>query len=199
MKVDLSDLDDISVNTQKPGININIIDKPIKVDIKSPVISEFYLNARTAINGDIMIFNHKDIDIMILAEKKKIVAFAKDLMSEVVYGTEARLFDYLRKKGIVAYDSVQGGNVYGSLEAQLLQSKKFDVVKITLKNISEWLKHEEPYIKSSEEFEEMENQWLSEPDENHSTEFDARRHAEEKGSLTRKNMFSPYLYGKFSY
>ena len=199
VRVGVSDLDNISVSTGQPGISVNIPTKPIKVDIKSPVISEFRLNARTTLNGDIMIFDHNDIDIMILSEQKKIIAFAKDLMSEIVYGTEARLFDHLKKKGIVAYDSIQGGNVYGSLEGKLLQSKKFDVVKLTLKNVSEWLQAEKPYMDNMEDFEEMESDWLVDPDDEHSTEFDARRHAEEKGAIRQHNLFAPYLYGKYSY
>ena len=50
-------------------------------------------------------------------------------MSEVVYGAESRLFDHLKKKGIVAFDSIQGGNVYGSLEAKILDSTELDSVK----------------------------------------------------------------------
>ena len=199
MNVNVSDTDNINVNTQQPGIRVNIPDKPIKVDIKSPVISEFRLNARATLNGDIMIFDHNDIDIMVLSEQKKVIAFAKDLMSEIVYGTEARLFDHLKRKGIVAYDSIQGGNVYGSLEGKLLQSKKFDVVKLTLKNISEWIQSEKPYMNNMKEFEEMESDWLVDPGGEHSTEFDARRHAEEKGAIRQHNLFAPYLYGKYSY
>jgi hypothetical protein len=199
MKIDLVSPDNIEAEVQQSGIKVNFQDKPIKVDVKSPVIFEFSLNVRTTTNGDLMIFDHSDIDIMILSEQKKVVAFAKDLMSEVVYGTEARLFDHLKKKGLVAYDSIQGGNVYGSLEAKLLQSKKFDIIKLTLKNISEWLTSEIPYMDTMEDFEEMENAWLADPNEDHSTEFDARRHAEEKGAIRQHGLFAPYLYGKYSY
>ncbi len=56
------------------------------------------MNARKNLNGDIMIFDHNNIDIVILPEKKKVVAFAKDLVSDEVYGAQNRLFDHLRKK-----------------------------------------------------------------------------------------------------
>ena len=103
---------DISVNV-KPTVGINITNNNLNT-------FEGKLKIRKAINGDIMIFDHNDIDIMILKEQKKVVAFAKEMLTDSVYGAETRLFDFLRKRGIVAYDSIQGGNIYGSMEAKLL-------------------------------------------------------------------------------
>ena len=44
----------------------------IKVDFKDNTIQEFNfkLELRRALNGDLMIFDHNDIDIIILLEKK---------------------------------------------------------------------------------------------------------------------------------
>ena len=46
-------------------------------------------------------------------------------MSEVVYGAESRLMEWMRKSGIIEYDSIQGGNVYGSLEGKIHESTLF--------------------------------------------------------------------------
>ena len=137
VKVNIDDTDNINVKINK---SLN----QITVKIKEPKIMEFKLEARQTLNGDIMIFDHKHIDIVVLVEKKKVVTFAKDLMSEAVYGAESRLLEFLRKRGIVAYDSIQGGNVYGSLEGSLLTSEKFDHLKLTLLNISEWMAEQNP-------------------------------------------------------
>ena len=88
--------DTIKVNISSPNLHVEIADE-------NPPIS-FKLNARKSLNGDIMIFDHTDIDIIVLTEKKKVVAFAKDIMTDVVYGAESRLFEFLKKRGIVAYD-----------------------------------------------------------------------------------------------
>jgi hypothetical protein len=190
---------DVNIGNQAPAgdtepspikVSFDNFKSEIKVEITHPKVASFKLNARSTMNGDIMIFDHNDIDIMILSEKKKVVAFAKDLMSEVVYGTEARLFEHLKKKGLVEYDSIQGGNVYGSLEGKLLQSKKFDVIKLTLKNISEWLLIEKPNMDGIEYFERMEEEWLTEPNAEDSTEFDPRRQSPEKGSINPWTSYS---------
>ena len=85
--------EDVSVKVTK--------DIPVKVVDPNVIKEKFSLNTKQTLDGDYLIFDHKDIDIVIMAEKKKVVAFAKDLMSEVVYGAESRLMEYLRKHGII--------------------------------------------------------------------------------------------------
>ena len=178
------------------------VNKPsgVRVEIrKEEIPTSFKLNARKALNGDIMIFDHADIDIVILTEKKKIVAFAKEIMSDIVYGAESRLFEFLRKKGIVAYDSIQGGNVYGSLEAKIHESKEMDEIKITLLNVSKWMDSERPYFESMNAHDEMMDNAILDPNEEHSTELGEVPHEEEKGSILQHNLFAPYLYGRYTY
>ena len=188
------------------SINIKIADPPendnIKINIQDPTMKkmfEFKLHLRKALNGDLMIFDHRDIDIIIMLEKKKVVAFAKDVMTEVVYGASSRLLEYLRRKGIVAYDSIQGGNVYGSLEGKILDSTDLDSVKASLFEISEWMDSERPYFSSMEAHDEMYDDFFVDPDGEHSTELGEVPHAEEKGSILQHNLFAPYLYGRYTY
>ena len=81
----------IKINITKPGGEESTIDSNVGVDIKPSVginITNsrlkdhvFELTVRETLNGDLMIYDHKDIDIVLMQEKKKIVAFAKDFMS----------------------------------------------------------------------------------------------------------------------
>jgi len=173
-------------------VNIKIVDP-------NRQMLEFKLNMRRALNGDLMIFDHADIDIVVMLESKKIIAFAKDLMSEVVYGAESRLFDHLKKKGIVAFDSIQGGNVYGSLEAKILDSTDLDSVKASLYEISQWMDGERPYFKSMEAYDEMMDDALLDPDKKDSTELGEVPQEVEQGSINQSVLFSPYLYGRYMY
>ena len=196
----------VKINQDEPQEDSNKIkvkiNKPsgVRVEIrKEEIPTSFKLNARKALNGDIMIFDHADIDIVILTEKKKIVAFAKEIMSDIVYGAESRLFEFLRKKGIVAYDSIQGGNVYGSLEAKIHESKEMDEIKVTLLNVSKWMDSERPYFESMKAHDEMMDNAILDPNEEHSTELGEVPHEEEKGSILQHNLFAPYLYGRYTY
>lgn len=200
MKVKILPPEDIVTVDLNRTINVKV--KPsVSVEIKNSNKKRiaFEMNMRKALNGDLMIFDHKDIDIIVMTEKKKVVAFAKDLMSEVVYGAESRLMEHLRRNGVIEYDSIQGGNVYGSLEGKLHEGKERDSLKTVIFQISEWMKDELPYIENTKGHDENVEDATLEPNDRDSTELGEVPHAEEKGSIRDHNMFAPYLYGRYTY
>ena len=179
-------------------INITPSNKPIGVEIVEEDQISFNLRLRSAVNGDLIILDHKDIDIVVQPNNKKVVAFAKETMSDAVYGAESRLLEFLRKNGIINYDSIQGGNVYGSMEGTLMESGNIDSVKATLINISEWMKTEQPYIEGTTAYENMEDAALLEPDNSHSTDLGDVPQSADKGSISTRTIFAPYMYGRFA-
>ena len=151
------------------------------------------LNARKSIDGNIMIFDHQDIDIVLVPRNKKIVTFSKGrkVTSDKVYKTQNRLFEFLSKKGVIAHDSIQGGNVYGSVEAKLLESidEKINPFHVALFLIESFMKEERPYF--VDEFEE-EEEYLLNPSDEDSTELGEIPHEEKKGSLVPGWVRGPY-------
>ena len=59
----------VNVTGQPNQPKVNISAPDVHVEVNQTSIG-FDLNARKALNGDIMIFDHSDIDIVILTEKK---------------------------------------------------------------------------------------------------------------------------------
>ena len=55
------------------------------------------MDIRKSLNGDLMIFDHGEMDIILSPSKNKVVAFPKELMSEYVYGAQNRFFTLDRK------------------------------------------------------------------------------------------------------
>ena len=190
-KVSLDIGKDVDVNI-KPTVGISITNN-------KKTNYTFELFVRESLDGNLLIYDHKDIDIVLMQEQKKIVAFAKDVLTDNVYGAESRLFEFLRKKGIVSYDSIQGGNIYGSMEAKILDSKKYNSVKAALLNIAEWFKEEKPMMDYMEKHDDFMDDALINPDDEHATELGEVPHEEEKGSILQKNLFAPYLYGRYTY
>ena len=202
---------DIETSSERDAGHVDIgVQKNIEIDIKPTTgvkindgkkTEKEKLNFKRAINGDIMIFEHKDIDIMILRKEKKVVAFAKEILTDSVYGAESRLFDHLRKRGIVKYDSIQGGNIYGSMEGKMLEPVKEikNLNSLALTVIHEWLKSEKPMIDYMEQHDEMMDDAMLDPDDEHAPELGEVPHEEEKGSILQKNLFAPYLYGRYTY
>lgn len=174
-------------------------EKTVKIEIVNKDEVNFKLMSRSAINGDIMILDHKDIDIVISQDKGKIITFAKETLSDFTYGAEARLLEFMRRKGILEYNSIKGGNIYGSLEGQLMTSSETDVNKVALLVISEWMTTEESYIKGTTAYDDVQDDHLVSPDGEYSTEFGEVPHEEEKGSIRQQNLFAPYMYGRYTY
>ena len=158
----------------------------------SPTVTSVELKLRRSMNGDYYISDHSDIDIIIMKEKKKILAIAKDLMSELVYGAQDRLFKFLVSRGLVAPNSVQGGSVYGSMEGELLASDELDPIKMAIINISKWIDEERPYFEFMDKFEEMESDRFTDPEEEESTELGEVPHGEQKGVLRPGYNYGPY-------
>jgi len=212
--------EDIGVDIDQP-VSINLkqrmSDRRVGVNIDQPVTvrvnpqlgvnitnpnerkREFSVNMKETLNGDIMFMEHKDIDIILMKQKKKIVAFPKDIMSEVVYGAESRLMEYLRSKGVIQFDSIQGGNVYGSLEGKILESQDHDEMSMTVYELSEWMRSESPRTARKEKYTQQISDMELHPDEDLSTELGEIPHEEEKGSIRSYGMFDPYLYGRYTY
>ena len=171
----------------------------IKIEVVDKEEISFKLMTRSAVNGDIMILDHKDIDIVLQQSDGKILTFAKETISDYTYGAEARLMEYMRSQGILEYDSIQGGNIYGSLEGQLMTSDEVEVNKVALKVISEWMTTEESYLKGTTAYDDMSDDQLISPDGEYSTELGEVPHAEKKGSIEQNSLFAPYLYGRYTY
>jgi hypothetical protein len=158
----------------------------------APKVAEIKLNISKTANGDYYIKDHSDIDIVVMIQKNKVLALSKDLMSEMVYGAQDRLFGYLTEKGLVDPATVQGGSVYGSMEGMLLPSDELNVPNMTILNISEWIDSERPYFEFVEKFEEMEVEHFVDPDEKESTELGEVPHEETKGTLRPGYTYGPY-------
>ena len=91
----------------------------LKIDSKPEPQAAVRLNARRSLDGNLMIFDHEDIDIIVMPNKGKVLTLAKDMISDKVYEAQERLFQFLRRKGLIEYGTVRAGNVYGSMEAKL--------------------------------------------------------------------------------
>ena len=98
----------------------------------------FKLNARRSI----------DMDVVVMPSKKKIVAFAKESLNDNVYAAQSRMFDYLFRHGVVLPESIQGGNVYGSMEATYPESsiENYAAENFAMLSVAKFMEEEQPYF-----------------------------------------------------
>lgn len=155
------------------------------------------LDLRKSMNGDLMIFDHGDIDIVLSPSKNKVVVFPKDTMSDLVYGAQNRLMAHLRKRGIVVAETIQAGAFYGSIEGMLEESADVDAssAKMALINIHNFIEEERPYFEQVEAIISMTDDELLHPDNADSTELGEVPQEVEQGSLRQGYVRDPYSIG----
>ena len=156
----------------------------LKITIRDEPVEKIYLKAKKSIDGNIIISDHPDMEIFIMPEKSKIVTMPKEELDDEVYHSQKRLFDFLIKKGVVNFDTVQGGNLFMTMEATIPEVVgKGDKIQFCLYAISKFIDEEIPFYTHQKEFEkEMENNLL-EPEPDEYTEFDPARHSDVKGTM----------------
>ena len=164
----------------------------LRIKVSSPerpkVVETLDLKARRNLRGDVMIFDHNDIDIVITKDKR-IITFAKEMFGEAIYETQNRLFKFLFERGIIDLKTVQGGDFYASVEADLLESTDYKPVPHALLTIAKFLDNERPQIDFEVAFEKEQDQRLAAPLPDESTDFDPQKyHREKKGSIQPGHM-----------
>jgi len=152
------------------------------------------LDIRKSIAGDLMIFDHGDIDIVLSPSKNKIIVFPKNTMNDLVYGAQNRLFTHLHKRGVVIPESIQAGSFYGSLEGIMETSTENPTIgpKLALINISKFIDEERPYFEAVEAIIAMDDEQLIQPEKEDSTELGEVPQASEKGSIRPGVIRDPY-------
>jgi len=157
------------------------------------------LDIRKTLSGDLLIADHPDIDIVVMPEKNKILALAKELRSGTVYGAQDRLFDFLQARGVVDPSSVQGGNVYASMEASIPEAPELPAIKIAIINIAKWLDVEKPTQEFLEDYEEEVVGDYTDPNKEYSTELGQVPQAATKGSIRPDVVRGPYGLSLYNY
>ena len=142
------------------------------------------LKARRSLDGNIMVLDHEDIDIVFMPEKNKCITFPKEAMSDKVYSAQDRIFKFLASKGVISRSTIRGGNVFGALEAEMLESKipGIDRDQAFLYTIHEYITSEKPYFKTSDEYDDERLDALLRPSPEDSTELGDVPQAASKGS-----------------
>ena len=173
----------------------------IKIYIKDPEKKEervfqasVNLHARKTLDGNLMILDHSDMDILMVPAQAKVVAFAKNSFMDLAYNAQDRLFKFLERKGVILPESVRGGNVYGSIEAKYPADSKYaDSFQSTLFMISKFMDEERPYMEAVEAYDDLGDERLTNPDEDNTTELGEVPHEETKGTIT--STYPGYHYG----
>ena len=156
----------------------------IKINVTpGKIIEKILLKAKKTIDGNIIVSDHPEIDIIILPKKSKIIMLPKDEMDDEIHETQKRLIKFLSRRGVIDIESVQAGNLFMSTEAKIPEAEEGDKIQYILYVLVDFIEEELPFYASQKEHEKDMEQMLLAPEEDEYTEFDPSRHAEKKGSM----------------
>jgi hypothetical protein len=158
----------------------------IKIKIDDPIDAKLRLKAKKVINGDIVILDHPDIDVLISTDENRVVTYPKKEYADHVYAVQSRLFDYLTMKGACKHGSVKAANIFGSLQGTLLADKinqpAVDPVQIAIYLVTKFLKNELHFGDIVDDYQESYEEELSNPPDDETTELGKVPHEPRKGT-----------------
>jgi len=187
----------MAINIKVGGPPEEEITNPIDKIKKRPQ-AKAKLKARKTLGGDIVLYDHEDIDIIIQPVKSKVIVFPKEETDGNTHASQLRLLDFLCKKGVIARESIQSGHIFNSYEANIQEpNEDIDAVQIAVFAVHKFIMKEKPYFIFKKEQEDKEEERLTEPSEAESTEQGEVPHDKTKGSI-RPGLFYRY-YGLANY
>ncbi len=154
----------------------------IKIKIGGPQAT-VELNARKALDGSLLIMDHQKIDIAVMPEQMKVVTFPKTTSTEDVYDYQNRLLELLADKGVIERASIQGGNVFRSLEGEIFTNDQVNPLEAAVFVISEFLGYEAEHSRVADQYEKELEDMYTHPSDRDSTEYGEVPQYAEKGSM----------------
>lgn len=169
-------------------------DEPVEEEVQEeqkPTQASVSLNMRKSVDGNVMIYDHPDIDIVIVPSKMKVLAFPKDALSDGVYDAQRKLMRFLNRKGVIVYDSIQGGNVHGAIEASYPEMSDYtDPTQMLIFAISKFVEQELPGEEFTEKVKQKNIDRMTKPVSDDTTELGEIPQGAKRGAL--RTNYAPY-------
>lgn len=150
---------------------------------------KYSMGIKKSLDGNYMIIDNEEIDIVVMPGKMKVLALSKEIMDDKTYDTQTRFMRHLCRDGVVQLDSIHAGNVYGSLEAAIPQLSSADEdeernsIDYVLKSIDKWIAEEKPYEIYSNEIEDRFVDDVTDPDRDETTAMGKVGGSDFKGTI----------------
>jgi hypothetical protein len=143
------------------------------------------LDMRKAVDGSLMIFDHPEIDIVVVPTTSKVVTFPKKTYNDEVYNAQDRLFSHLFKAGVITPGTVEGGNVHGAMGAVILPptNPKFPVADLVVLSVGKFIEKEKPDYLFAKAYEKEVDEMYVDPPSEDSTPLGKVPQAVKKGSI----------------
>ena len=154
----------------------------IKIKVGGPQAT-VELKARRALDGSLLIMDHSKIDIAVMPKQMKVMTVPKTNTSEDVYPYQDRLLELLADKGIIERSSIQGGNVFRSLEGKMFENEEINPLQAATFVIAEFIEFEAEHELIADEYEKELEDMYTHPTDRDSTQYGEVPQYAGKGSM----------------
>jgi len=153
---------------------------------KAPPVMTISLEVRKTLDGKIMILDHMHLDIILDTSINKITTFPKEELTDEIYGFQSKYFNFLKNEGVILPESIQSGNVFGSLEASYPEAAEEGVnaSQVVLLSTKKFIEKAAPALEAQEFIENEMDDHLVEPTPEDSTRLGEVPQDPKKGSIT---------------
>jgi len=170
--------------------HLELKDKPIEdihLVLKDKDSKKISLAIRKTLDGNLLIQEHNSINIVIQPDKGKIITFPKEEYDDNCYADQDDLFKFLTTSGVIKPETINGSNIYGSLEAMFPIEKigKEEPVEVVILNLHNFLEKQKIKHSINKKYVDDLEQQLLNPEDEESTELGEIPHDKFKGSIPK--------------
>jgi len=154
-------------------ITIKIGDVAVGGEEKRPVQASVPLQIKKTLDGNLIINDHKYLDIVIRPSENKLVTIPKPNVDRDVFDYQKELMYDLFKGGVVSAGAPQGGPRFGMVETTYPAPSDSDVdpLQAIMYRLSEFFEKTQDSEKFAEEYDDHIEDRFTDPDDKDSTEY----------------------------
>jgi len=158
------------------GIKI-VLDKGVEavpsgaLEEEAPVQAQISLKMTKTLDGNLLIDDHKYMDILVMPESQRIVTLPKPYAEKDVYHYQQSLMYSLFKGGITNAMSPEGGPVFGMVETTYPAQGEVNTLEAVLYQINEFITQTAEDERISDEYDENVEDRFTDPTPEDSTAY----------------------------
>ena len=169
-------------------------EEPTKIPIK--------LNIRKALDGKILIRDHDRFEVVISPTEGVMKTFPKEENSDITFRAQQRFIEFLVDRGVVDRETIQGGNTYGSLRVEMIdtETESQDALQLLLFSIYKYMEKERPKFRYTSDLLKQQIKDLTDPPEEGATDPYEVKKKEDKLKMHRQaNMYDGMMGGDYPF
>jgi|TARA_R110002012_G_scaffold142656_2_gene300743 hypothetical protein len=138
---------------------------------QKPIQASITLQVKKTLDGNLLINDHKYLDIVISPKENKIITIPKPNVEKDVYDYQKDLMYDLFKGGVTDASAPRGGPVFGMVETTYPAEGDVDTLQAVMYRISEYIKQIADAEQVSEEYDENIEDRFTDPNAKDSTAY----------------------------